>query len=674
MEHRDRSKLSSKVALSKSAAADAASDVDQLKPVDLFAIDLQSGSGSGLMGLDANGDQLQGSSSDPFEFDLSGGNITDLSASDSGSPETFDPFSADLPTLPVAVPAQLPVTAASAANHPPASNGLASATQSKLQPVTSSGAVIDKAAARRTQATPTQATPTAGNLNADGTAAEAAAEADSVAPLTQADVVKRRFYLTALPSWAISLGVHVALLFLLAAMSMDPIREAIGTALEAGGGNEGETLTDTELPGQMQTAEAEESSETFSAPVAMVSEVVTMPEIATTEISSVAGAASLSLNSVTESVLPSAMMGSGLSRVATSLNGRSAGMRGEMLERFGGTANSEKSVAAALEWIAKHQAPNGGWTFACSKLCRGQCKDDGRKVEAVNAATALALLPFLGAGQTHLKGKYKDTIKQGLAFLINNMKATPGKLPRGSWHEAGGSMYSHGLASIVICEAYAMTRDPDLVQPAQLAINYLVYAQDPRGGGWWYQPQQPGDTSVAGWCIMALKSGSMANLTVPPETFRGASQFLDFVSTNDGAYYGYLKPSANVRPSLTSVGLLCRMYMGWSKDEKGIKEGVALLSKTGPKMDDFYFNYYATQVMRHYGGEEWEKWNTKMRDSLINSQSSVGHEAGSWFSAGNHGIDGGRLYSTALATMILEVYYRHMPLYTEKSADDEFEL
>ncbi len=654
MENRDTSKQNSKAASRESAVANVGTP--SAPPLDLFPLDLS----SELTWIQQPSD-INSSTADPF---------ADPSSVDLSNSEPDNPF-ASSSTL------KRGSESAPLVNNPylPSPQNAVAVNAVAVEPLTGFSHVSAAAISAATSAVDSKltasnsASPKSSLENVPGETA-----GGDVAPLTQADVVKRRFYWTSLPSWAISLGVHVALLFLLAAMSMDPIREAIGTALEAGGGNEGETLTDTELPGQLQTAEAEATSEAFSAPTAMVSEVVTMPEITTTEVSSVAGAASLSMNSVTESVLPSSMMGSGLSRVMTSLNGRSAGMRGEMLERFGGTAGSEKSVAAALEWISKHQAPNGGWTFACSKFCRGQCKDDGRKVESVNAATALALLPFLGAGQTHLKGKYKDTIKNGLAFLIKNMDATPGKLPRGSWHEPGGSMYSHGLASIVVCEAYAMTRDPDLVQPAQLAINYLVYAQDPRGGGWWYQPQQPGDTSVAGWCIMALKSGSMANLNVPPETFRGASQFLDFVSTNNGAYYGYLKPSANVRPSLTSVGLLCRMYMGWSKDEPGIKEGVALISKTGPKMDDFYYDYYATQVMRHYGGEEWEKWNTKMRDSLIKSQSSVGHEAGSWFSAGNHGIDGGRLYSTALATMILEVYYRHMPLYTEKSADDEFEL
>jgi hypothetical protein len=363
-----------------------------------------------------------------------------------------------------------------------------------------------------------------------------------------------------------------------------------------------------------------------------------------------------------------------MSKMMTSLNGRGAGMKGEMLERFGGTANSEKAVAAGLKWIAAHQAPNGGWTFACSRFCRGQCKGDGTKAEAVNAATALALLPFLGAGQTHITGQYKDTVKKGLFFLIQNMKATPGATPHGSWHEPGGNMYSHGLASIAICEAYAMTRDPDLVQPAQLAINFLVYAQDPRGGGWRYEVHQAGDTSVVGWCLMALKSGAMGNLTVPSTTFRGASLFLDSVQTNDGAYYGYDKPSAAVRDATSAIGLLCRMYLGWSKDNPAIKEGIARLSKAGPSVDNLYYSYYATQVMRHQGGADWEKWNTKMREDLIKSQSSAGHESGSWFFEAGHGKEGGRLYSTAMATMILEVYYRHMPLYTDKSSDEEFEL
>ena len=383
-------------------------------------------------------------------------------------------------------------------------------------------------------------------------------------------------------------------------------------------------------------------------------------------------------NAVTERIIPSALLGrTSMMQMSTALNSRGSATKSEMLERFGGNAQSEKAVAEALRWIAAHQARNGGWTFMHNAVCRNsQCTDAGEMGGATNGATAMALLPFLGAGQTHLEGQYKKTVKDGLAFLINRMEVTNGKLPEGSWHEPGGTMYSHGLAAITVCEAYAMTKDPDLLQPAQLSLNYLINAQDPNGGGWRYNPREPGDTSVVGWCLMALKSGKMGNLAVPQSSFAGANQFLDFVGVNQGAYYGYDKPTASAegRQGTTAVGLLCRMYLGYSKEHPGIKAGVEFLSKTGPQINDLYYSYYATQVLRHYGGPEWEKWNTQMRDELIASQAQEGHAKGSWYSNGPHSSQGGRLYATSLSCMILEVYYRHMPLYSEKSSLDDFEI
>lgn len=485
---------------------------------------------------------------------------------------------------------------------------------------------------------------------------------------------RRKFFWTAIPSWAISLSVHVAVLFVLAAVSLDEVDRAI-SVLRGSAGEKAVAIDNFELQGITSPLDLPSADEPISPPT--VNTVVALPEMTPPEMMSISTSfQESSLTSMTESVLPSAMLSSTMSTMKSSLNSRSVAAKSEMLEQFGGNASSEKSVAMALKWIAGHQASNGSWSFAHSQFCRGQCKEDGSKFKAVNGATAMALLPFLGAGQTHLQGQYKTTIKNGLAFLITNMKVTPGEFPTGSWNEADGSMYSHGLAAITICEAYAMTRDPDLLQPAQLAINYLVYAQDERGGGWRYGPKQPGDTSVVGWCLMALKSGSMGNLAIPPSTFRGASGFLDFVSTNNGAYYGYDKPTANIeaRQATIAVGLLCRMYLGWSKDHEGLKAGIQYLDKRGPSINDLYYSYYATQVMRHHGGPEWEKWNARMRDQLINIQVNEGHAAGSWFTSGGHGKDGGRLYATSLATMILEVYYRHMPLYSDKSSDDNFEL
>ncbi len=360
------------------------------------------------------------------------------------------------------------------------------------------------------------------------------------------------------------------------------------------------------------------------------------------------------------------------------LSSRSTDMKKQLLKKYGGSDASEAAVQDALDWIRQHQMPNGGWTYEHNLVCKGGCSDPGERTKAYNAATAMAILPFLGAGQTHKQGKYKDVVAGGLRFLISNIKLETDGLPRGKLSEAEGNMYSHGLAAIALCEAYAMTEDPELQRPAQAVVNYIVYAQDPRGGGWRYQPKQAGDTSVVGWQLMALKSAYMGHLQVPQETLRGANNFLDFVATNKGAYYGYDKPSTGKPPATTAIGLLCRMYMGWDKKHPGIIEGAQFLAKTGVDKKDIYYDYYAAQVLRHYGGPEWEKFNSELRDWLVSTQERKGHSKGSWYfpeSKSHRGPkEGGRLASTSFATMILEVYYRHMPLYADAAAEDEFPL
>jgi len=175
---------------------------------------------------------------------------------------------------------------------------------------------------------------------------------------------------------------------------------------------------------------------------------------------------------------------------------------------------------------------------------------------------------------------------------------------------------------------------------------------------------------------MALKSAQMAYLRVPPGTMRKAGYFLDSVQSDRGAVYGYQRPERG-RPATTAIGLLCRMYLGWQHDQLALVRGVHILSTLGPSTDNtrvknnMYYNYYATQVMHHYGGPEWERWNKVMRDYLVGSQATKGHERGSWFLDGNDlgAPSGGRLYCTALAAMTLEVYYRHMPLYRPQSTE-----
>jgi hypothetical protein len=352
--------------------------------------------------------------------------------------------------------------------------------------------------------------------------------------------------------------------------------------------------------------------------------------------------------------------------------------KAQWLAEGGGTPESEHAVALALEWLAEHQLADGGWNFdhTLCRACNGKCSRPGTLRSARNAATGLALLPFLGAGQTHRSGKYKEQVRTGLYFLVNRLDVGP---HGGSLLERDGTMYAHGICAIALCEAYGMTRDPALREPAQQALDFIAYAQDPRGGGWRYRPRQPGDTSIVGWQLMALKSGHMAYLRVRPSTIEKAAKFLDAVSSDGGARYGYTGPGAGWKgpdsdQATTAIGLLCRMYLGWERDNPALERGAAWIAEQGPSEGNMYYDYYATQVMRHRGGDAWDAWNSAMRDYLVDAQAGDGHERGSWyFPEGDLGIGrGGRLYCTSMATMILEVYYRHLPLYRTQSVEADF--
>ncbi len=340
-------------------------------------------------------------------------------------------------------------------------------------------------------------------------------------------------------------------------------------------------------------------------------------------------------------------------------------VRIEMVKQEGGTTLTEAAVSRGLRWMSKHQNRDGSWSlhrFHRAGQCAGRCDSRGH-INSDSAATSLCLLPFLGAGQTHRTGIYKDHVALGLRWLMEHQLAD-GDLRAGSGGNSG--MYAHGQGAIVLCEAFAMTRDEILRVAAQQAIDFIVAAQH-RRGGWRYSPGEEGDTSVLGWQLMALQSARAAGLDVPPETLELAGHYLDSVESDEGARYAY-QPLDRPTEVMTAEALLCRMYLGWTKEYPGLERGVEYLVEDhlpSRRHTNFYYWYYATQVLHHFGGEEWEKWNLRIRDILVQSQERGGHQAGSWNPDGPHAHQGGRLYVTALAVCTLEVYYRHTPIFRQ---------
>jgi hypothetical protein len=344
------------------------------------------------------------------------------------------------------------------------------------------------------------------------------------------------------------------------------------------------------------------------------------------------------------------------------LSGRGVGVRSKIAIKGGGSTESERSVTLGLRWLARHQQADGSWSF------HHGADDPGSLEKCTTGATGLAILSFLGAGHTHRSDvRFQGTVDKGLKYLVSQMKRSrDGGDLRGQVVSNEG-MYAHAIATLALCEAYGLTQDEKLLEPAQQAVNFIVFAQDPKKGGWRYSPHEPGDTTVTGWQVMALKSARSSGLKVPARTLAAAGRFLDTVQAHGGSRYGYV--SSDSTPPMTAIGLLCRMYLGWKQNTPALKRGVQFLSQTGPSLGDIYYDYYATQVLHHWGGPEWKKWNEALRDQLIQSQVMAGDAFGSWKPSGDRGAAaGGRLYQTCLCIMTLEVYYRYLPLYQKETA------
>ena len=359
--------------------------------------------------------------------------------------------------------------------------------------------------------------------------------------------------------------------------------------------------------------------------------------------------------------------------------GRSEEARQTLLLDGGGDETTEAAVLRGLHWLARQQYRAGYWS-----LRRGPSNTsyDATLVDNWVAATGMALLAFQGYGVTCERGKFQDNVVRGWSWLLMQQD------DEGCFYRSTGvethnhPFYTQGICTIAICELYAMTKDPAMKErlrlPAQKAIDFCVKTQT-SSGGWRYGLNgDESDLAVTGWVLAALKSGRIAGLDVPQETFDRITAYLDDIGEG-GSKYPYLKGRFVTR-SMTAEGLLCRQFLGWDRDDPRLIEGANWLiqpdnlvcftdrDEMGRRMErDAYYWYYATQMFHHLGGPHWKTWNDVMKQRMCENQhTSPGENEGSWnpiLPTQDKWAEAGRLYVTCLSIYTLQVYYRHLPIY-----------
>ena len=363
-----------------------------------------------------------------------------------------------------------------------------------------------------------------------------------------------------------------------------------------------------------------------------------------------------------------------------------------------GGQKRDDSVMDALRWLKAHQSPGGQWESAgFDKWCDQKPAAEDKRPTGLGKAmydpgvSGLALCAFLGAGYTN-RGKhpFKSTVSRGLRYLKNIQD------PEGCFGARASSsfIYNHATASLAMVEAYGMTESPLFKASAQNCLEFIGLARNPYYA--WRYGVKPGtnDTSVTGWMMMAIKSAKLINadaqkrglaprLAVDEDAFTGVKAWVEKMTDPDYGRVGYItRGSGPARPkelvdrfpaekseSMTAVGVLARIFMGEDpRKEPLMIKGAELMRKLPPTWNeadgsiDMYYWYYGALAMYQMGGRYWDSWKSALEKAVVDTQrkdTTYCEYKGSWDPIGPWGEDGGRVYSTALLAMCLQVWYRY---------------
>jgi hypothetical protein len=347
--------------------------------------------------------------------------------------------------------------------------------------------------------------------------------------------------------------------------------------------------------------------------------------------------------------------------------GKEPGGKGPLGKIPGTPPGADGAVRRALRWLRDVQASDGSWSTASGET-------GGNRGTAQPAMTGLALLTFLGYGETPASAQFGHCVENGLAWLVDHQDAD-GRFQGRDKHD-----YSHPIATYALCEAYGLTRHSLVKEAAERALSVIVNGQNARGL-WNYncEPGKRSDLSYSGWCIQAIKAAHIAGLGGEPvrTALKRAAVGLPSLSHTSGGF-GYTGPGQH---NLTCAGVLSMQLVG-EADAPVTRSSLAWLSSRATcdwqqpwGKNPVYYWYYTTQALFHAGGSEWDRWNRRFGTEFVTAQTvlkgagSGGKDIGYWAPCTPSEHSQSRVYTTALCALSLEVYYKFGSLLTFKDLD-----
>lgn len=322
----------------------------------------------------------------------------------------------------------------------------------------------------------------------------------------------------------------------------------------------------------------------------------------------------------------------------------------------GGNDQCEKAVSTALAWFKEHQNPDGSW-------------GTGNK----GAMTGFALLCYLGRCETPDSEFYGDTVMKGILYLVELQKKNPNRM-FSEVTTGNAPAYEHGIATYALGELYTLARMgkrtlPGMREAFEEGVKVIVENQQAKGSWVYntdtgtYEKNGRDDLSVTGWQYQALKAAKLTELKINglAEAIDKAVKYLESKQTADGGFGSTNREAHYNQWDLTGAGVLGLQTLAHGKSseiKKGVKFSHALFQKEPPKWGEqtkLYNWYYYAQMFFQNGGPEWKHWNETALPEILKSQ----NKDGSWIhKSASQG--GNNVYSTALCTLMLEVYYRYL--------------
>lgn len=326
--------------------------------------------------------------------------------------------------------------------------------------------------------------------------------------------------------------------------------------------------------------------------------------------------------------------------------------RATSMRNNGGSPQCEEAIIKGLRWLKTQQSADGSF---------GQ--------QFTVGMTGLALLSFMGHCERPSSKEFGPCVRKAIDFLVTTA-GSGATISRGG---GNATSYEHGIATYALGEAYILTKEPKIAEVLKKAIYTIVQGQSPDGGWSYGYSKGPGDTSVSGWQVQALKAAKLSGLNIDGVD-SALKKATDGVLRVKGPLGGFGYTGPGDKWALTAVGIL---VLQTTHHEGGrgqsVRKALDFLidRKDAPKLDydaadaDLYGWYYGTQACFQYGGSAWNKWNRQFQPELLKAQ----NEDGSWkptrggngdIQSGGASSPDGMIFRNSCCILMLEVYYRYL--------------